>query len=503
MKQHYLSLIAVLLFVQHSNAQWFNWEARLGSAPGELSTLATEMTAKGFTPSSVSGHFGTSRRSVSTLWLKYPMFTPWEIRTGLTLQQLVETTNRNKDQNLIPANTNVYIENGEVKYDMIYSFDNTTAWQSRTEIPEGEFLERSAVYTDDGYRLVDLDGYVKNGQRYYSGIWKRFSNLPWRYVFGQDEYHFKQSVETAANDGLVPTVFQVFIENGQQVYNAVFVKIQDETFQIKYNVLKEDLETTLDTYTDQGYALSQISSYALHDSEYYSLVFSKVIVANPYQQPTVSVATPINMSSGVAATRSKQLAIPAVEQQTNVWCWLAVGEMIFRHLGAANPNTAGNYQCGIIGSLSFVDQNCSNNCFNSACIIPSGSNYNTVRMLRDYSWTQQQKVFQCSEGRELTMEQIMANIDGNKPIMAGLSYYRRVYHSGAEHVSLITGYDRNSSGDFVIVNDPFPYPGNSNPFLMEGGVQLSRNQYKISLKAFTERIFWHWSIYDIQLVQPG
>lgn len=53
MKQRYLSLIAILLFVQHSNAQWFNWEARLGSAPSKLGTLATEMTAKGFTPSSV------------------------------------------------------------------------------------------------------------------------------------------------------------------------------------------------------------------------------------------------------------------------------------------------------------------------------------------------------------------------------------------------------------------------------------------------------------------
>lgn len=503
MKQFYLSLITLILFTQTINAQWFNWEARLGSTPSELSTIATEMTAKGFTPSSVSGHFGNSGRSVSTLWLKYPMFTPWELRTGLTFQQLVEVTNLNKESGYIPANTNVYIENGEVKYDMLFSLDNITAWQSLTDIPQADFKDQIAGYTEEGYRLVDMDGYLKNGQRYYSGIWKRFSDLPWRYVFGQDEINFKQTAAIAANDGFIPTVLQVFMENGQQVYSAVFVKIQDETFQIKYNVLKEDVETTLDSYTDQGYALSQISSYALQESEYYTMVFSKAVVSNPYQQPSLTVAAPGSASSGVTVTRSKQLSIPAVEQQTNVWCWLAVGEMIFRHLGVANPNPTDNYQCGIIGSLSFVHQNCGYNCFNSACIIPSGSNYNTVRMLRDYSWTQQQKVFQCSEGQELTMDQIMANIDGNKPIMAGLSYYRRVYHSGAEHVSLITGYDRNSSGDFVIVNDPFPYPGNSNPFLMEGGVQLSNNQYKISLKAFTERIFWHWSIYDIRLADPG
>src|SRR3989338_1522140 len=242
MKLQYFILIYIALFTHTLNAQWFDWEGRLGSNPSELDDMAAEMTAKGFSPTSVSGHFNNSERSFSTLWHKYPIVNPWELRIGLTLQQLESATNFNKARDYIPANTNVYIENGEVKYDMIFSLDNTIAWQSWTNIPETELKERIAGYTEEGYRLVDLDGYMKNGQRYYSGIWKRFSDLPWRYVFGQDEINFRQSITNAANDGYVPTVLQVFIENGQRVYNAVFLKIQDETFQIAYNVLEENVQ---------------------------------------------------------------------------------------------------------------------------------------------------------------------------------------------------------------------------------------------------------------------
>ncbi len=64
---------------------------------------------------------------------------------------------------------------------------------------------------------------------------------------------------------------------------------------------------------------------------------------------------------------------------------------------------------------------------------------------------------------------------------------------------LIVGYESTAQDVFVVVNDPFPYPLHRNPYLAADGKQTRSFRYKLPLKNFTERLFWHWSIYNISL----
>src|SRR5689334_6854940 len=48
-----------------------------------------------------------------------------------------------------------------------------------------------------------------------------------------------------------------------------------------------------------------------------------------------------------------QLVVAPVQQETEVWCWLAVGEMVFRYYGLPSVNGFGDYQCGIVGALGY------------------------------------------------------------------------------------------------------------------------------------------------------
>jgi hypothetical protein len=69
-----------------------------------------------------------------------------------------------------------------------------------------------------------------------------------------------------------------------------------------------------------------------------------------------------------ASTKASELLIDPVYQQTPVWCWAAVGEMVFTHYGVANINPAGNFQCGIIALLHPI---CNQDC--RACQVGAGS----------------------------------------------------------------------------------------------------------------------------------
>jgi hypothetical protein len=189
------------------------------------------------------------------------------------------------------------------------------------------------------------------------------------------------------------------------------------------------------------------------------------------------------------------LSVPIVQQRTLVWCWLAVGEMLFRYyrVPAVNNN---DYQCGIIG---LIYRPCYTNCTTQACIIPSGSNYGTVNMLRQYPLLAASRNISFSEGKELSLQSVVNNINAGRPIVCGISPTNRAYYRDSEHAVIIAGYDISPNNYLLVVNDPYPYPSGQNPYLRNGGSQLSGNQYLIPYTTFTVGMCWNWSASNIRL----
>lgn len=203
-------------------------------------------------------------------------------------------------------------------------------------------------------------------------------------------------------------------------------------------------------------------------------------------------------ASGLPAQSRVVLTIPPVYQQTPVWCWAAVGEMVFEHYGVGNINPAGNFQCGIIALLHPV---CSANCFN--CIVPAGSLATMRNMLTQYPEVAanitgvQARITTSVRRGPLSIQELKTEIDADRPIVAGISPSGYQPKAGvSEHVALVVGYH----GDRLIVNDPFPFVSQyfaSDPYLRAGGQRVGRGQYSISYDAFVERLQWREAIYRI------
>lgn len=489
MKQNLLTVL--LLFTCYVNAQWFSWEARIGMSGNELVSFSAEMDNKKFTPTSLEVYYNGREEKLSTVWNHYPENAACEIRTGLSFNSFLDHVNANKENGFILTDISVYNVNGVITYGAVFSYDPNTPWWWKDV--EGQFLKAEIdSFSSKGFKLVDINGYVMNGKRYYSCLWKKFTTTPWQYIFGYNQQDFVNALTDKGNNGYIPSKVDVFVDNGVPVYSAFFTYINNETAMVSYNIAEINVQQLVDENVNKGYAITDISVYVLDSVPLYTIVFSKVKQQNIHQAPV------INDYSTPSVGTARYLEIPPVEQQTQVWCWLATGEMIFKYFNVANANPNGNYQCGIIGSLNFVSPYCSSECFHGSCIVPSGSNYNTARMLRDYAWSQH-KAFGCTEGKELSFDLVRQNINMGQPILAGTSYNRRSYYEGSEHVVVITGYETGPDGNYLIVNDPFPYPAYLNPFINEGGKQLQANQYKISYSGFTNRIFWNWSLYNISV----
>jgi hypothetical protein len=197
-----------------------------------------------------------------------------------------------------------------------------------------------------------------------------------------------------------------------------------------------------------------------------------------------------------------QLSVRPVYQLTPVWCWAAVGEMVFDYYGVANLNCAGSLQCAIIALVHPV---CDQGCFN--CPIPAGSLTTMNNMLNQYPvFASRQsgrstRIATSTAQRALSLESVKEEIDEGRPIVAGISPSGYTTSVVSEHVALIVGYD----GTELVVNDPFPFGTEfrGNPYIAAGGVELDEGQYKIAYSSFIDRLKWRETIYRIRCTGSG
>lgn len=196
-------------------------------------------------------------------------------------------------------------------------------------------------------------------------------------------------------------------------------------------------------------------------------------------------------------------------QQTPVWCWLAVGEMVFEHYGVPNINPAGIYQCGVIGGIAGPASPCWRDC--RLCIVPAGSMAAIQNMLRTYPLVARQlsgdtsitPIASEAKSRQLFENEIKEEIDNDRPIIAGINPTGFAFPGVSQHVALIVGYEEND-GDLVLtINDPFPFDlgsfsGLRNPYIAAGGQSFGDGSYEIEYGDFRRNLRWNTSIYRIR-----
>src|SRR5262249_7148560 len=156
------------------------------------------------------------------------------------------------------------------------------------------------------------------------------------------------------------------------------------------------------------------------------------------------------------------LGIPPVAQQTPEWCWAASAQMVFQYLGFPNLNQVGNYQCGVVAAQG---GQCMANC--AYCLNGGGTTQRIAVVMQMYALLAQQMTgfqspnFQPRSAGILSPQQITSYIDGNTPVIAGITPSSIPYPPGmgfSQHAVVIVGYDTSAGGFNVVINDPYPYP---------------------------------------------
>ncbi len=213
--------------------------------------------------------------------------------------------------------------------------------------------------------------------------------------------------------------------------------------------------------------------------------------------------------NGCGAGNPNSMNIPAVYQQTEVWCWLAVGEMIFKHFGLPTVNPGGDFQCGIVAAVGYSLNGgcdaCNANCGN--CVRPAGEPQMVSYMLSSYPKVACRDLYESNTSLQssfvsnyLSDAFLINQLNQNKPVIAGINPGSHFVLPGTSmHVALITGYYIDGSNILVLkVNDPYPYwTKGVDPYFNAGAVANGDMSYTIYYQNFVNGLLWNTSWYDI------
>jgi len=177
------------------------------------------------------------------------------------------------------------------------------------------------------------------------------------------------------------------------------------------------------------------------------------------------------------------LDIDPVAQQTPEWCWAATSEMVLSYYGYPNLNPGGDYQCGVVGAQGGI---CSANC--AMCLNGGGTTQRIALVIRLYTIVAAQLTgytnshFHPVAHGVLSPQQIVASIDNDAPVLAGITPNGIPFPPGlgiSQHAVLIVGYEGDAKALNIILNDPYPYSGVIPPYIQVGGKLLQSGQYEI------------------------
>jgi hypothetical protein len=208
-------------------------------------------------------------------------------------------------------------------------------------------------------------------------------------------------------------------------------------------------------------------------------------------------------------TNPTTIFIPPVQQETEVWCWLAVGEMIFKYYGLPTVNPAGDYQCGIVGAVGYSVNGacdpCNLNCGN--CIRPAGSSSMISYMLTVYPKVACKNLFLNNKtlnnsfvSNFLSADFLIKELNQNRPVIAGINPGSQFILSGnSQHVALIKGYYYDINNNLILkINDPFPYwTKGVDPYILSGAISNGDLSYQIPFANFVNGLKWNTSWYNI------
>ncbi|WP_349607241.1 TIR domain-containing protein [Cupriavidus sp. DF5525] len=241
-------------------AQGQAWEARHGLTSEELQHELDTLAGQGYRLVDLSGYAVGGQERYAAIWQK-GSGPPREARHGLTANRYQQEFDRLVAQGYRPVHVSGYAVGDQVRFAAIWEKDAGVAWVARHDLTPGQFQRQFERLTTDGYRLVDVSGYVREGQDRYAAIWEKRPGPDWETHHGMSPELYKQEYDRLARQGYRPVRISAWGAGNTTHYAAIWEKGEGSKWAAEHSVPSGQYQAAFTSMKRAGYQLMSVTGY--------------------------------------------------------------------------------------------------------------------------------------------------------------------------------------------------------------------------------------------------
>jgi len=148
-------------------------------------------------------------------------------------------------------------------------------WVARHGLSSNQYQAEFTRLTGEGFRLVSVTGYQRNGKARYAAIWRKSPGAPQLARHGLSGAAYQQAFTANAKAGFRLVHVTGYEVAGQDRYAAIWEKRGGPALVARHRLTSPQYQAAFNSLTKQGYRLLHVSGYTRGGAPRFAAIFEK------------------------------------------------------------------------------------------------------------------------------------------------------------------------------------------------------------------------------------
>ena len=251
-----------------------NWAARHDLTATKYQKEVEKYHNSGFKLVYVDGYNINGNVKFAALWKKGKV-DGLIAKHGLSAEAYQKEVDKNHGNGYRLVHVDGYQKDGKARFAAIWEKKSTKGLVARHNLTGATYQSEALKQQKDGYKLVHISGYAIGGKAYYAAIWKVGNNKDQITRHGLTSSAYQTEVNKNWKNGYRVMQVDSYDVNGKVYYAAIFEKITGD-FSARHNLSPLNYQLTIDNHFYQGYIPMSVSGHDAGKSAGYAATFKNV-----------------------------------------------------------------------------------------------------------------------------------------------------------------------------------------------------------------------------------
>ena len=197
----------------------------------------------------------------------------WSAVDNLTNNQFAENVAAHKNQNLL-IDIEVHEDDGQAFISGVWQQNiGSRLWAEHHNLTSGQFGDLWLQYHNSGYRLIDQEAYVLNGQWYYAGIWiENLEGYAWVSYQNETSSEFSDRITEYEGDYILSD-FDAYVVDNSTRYAHLWV---ENTQMLQWKLHRDMTAGEFSHFSNKykrSYRIHDIESYQIDGQQHYAAIW--------------------------------------------------------------------------------------------------------------------------------------------------------------------------------------------------------------------------------------